>query len=104
MEQSAITMLKLFNLDVSDYASNVYEIKIDGDLSLFNGKNKQWIKNDGKTIFTYMTVRRKILLMMRGRLCSLKKRKWYFYIHNNKSENYSKNNKCTGIYNAETGK
>ena len=25
--------------------------------------------------------------------------KWYFYIHNNKSENYSKNNKCTGIYN-----
>ncbi len=29
--------------------------------------------------------------------------KWYFYIHNNKSENYSKNNKCTGIYNAETG-
>ena len=53
MEQSAITMLKLFNLDVSDYASNVYEIKIDGDLSLFNGKNKQWIKNDGKTIFTY---------------------------------------------------
>ena len=53
MEQSAITMLKLFNLDESDYASNVYEIKIDGDLSLFNGKNKQWIKNDGKTIFTY---------------------------------------------------
>ena len=41
MEQSAITMLKLFNLDVSDYAS--------------------------------MTVLRKMLLMMRGRLCSLKK-------------------------------
>ena len=35
MEQSAITMLKLFNLDVSDYASNVYEVKINGDLSLF---------------------------------------------------------------------
>ena len=42
--------------------------------------------------------------MMRGRLCSFEKSgKWYFYIHNNKSENYSKNNKCTGIYNAETG-
>ncbi len=34
MEQSAVTMLKLFNLDVSDYASNVYEVKIDGDLSI----------------------------------------------------------------------
>ena len=53
MEQSAITMLKLFNLDVSDYASDVYEVKIDGDLSLFSGEDKQWIKNDGKTIFTY---------------------------------------------------
>ena len=25
---------KLFNLDVSDYTSNVYEVKINGDLSL----------------------------------------------------------------------
>ena len=42
--------------------------------------------------------------MMRGRLYSLKKkREMVFYIHNNKSENYSKNNKCTGIYNVETG-
>ena len=46
-------MLKLFNLDVSDYASNVYEVKINGDLSLFSGEDKQWIKNDGKIIFTY---------------------------------------------------
>ena len=45
------------------------EIKIDGDLSLFNGKNKQWIKMTVKQ-YLHMTVRRKIL-MMRGRLCSL---------------------------------
>ena len=38
---------------MSDYASDVYEVKIDGDLSLFSGEDKQWIKNDGKTIFTY---------------------------------------------------
>ena len=103
MEQSAITMLKLFNLDVSDYASNVYEIKIDGDLSLFNGKNKQWIKNDGKTIFTYDGPEEDIADDERSFVFFEKSGKWYFYIHNNKSENYSKNNKCTGIYNAETG-
>ena len=103
MEQSAITMLKLFNLDVSDYASNVYEIKIDGDLSLFNGKNKQWIKNDGKTIFTYDGPEEDIADDERSFVFFEKSGKWYFYIHNNKSENYSKNNKCTGIYNAKTG-
>ena len=103
MEQSAITMLKLFNLDVSDYASNVYEVKINGDLSLFSGEDKQWIKNDGKTIFTYDGPEEDIADDERSFVFFEKSGKWYFYIHNNKSENYSKNNKCTGIYNAETG-
>lgn len=103
MEQSAITMLKLFNLDVSDYASDVYEVKIDGDLSLFSGEDKQWIKNDGKTIFTYDGPEEDIADDERSFVFFEKSGKWYFYIHNNKSENYSKNNKCTGIYNAETG-
>ena len=103
MEQSAITMLKLFNLDVSDYASNVYEVKINGDLSLFSDEDKQWIKNDGKTIFTYDGPEEDIADDERSFVFFEKSGKWYFYIHNNKSENYSKNNKCTGIYNAETG-
>lgn len=103
MEQSAVTMLKLFNLDVSDYASNVYEVKIDGDLSLFSGEDKQWIKNDGKTIFTYDGPEEDVADDERSFVFFEKSGKWYFYIHNNKSENYSKNNKCTGIYNAETG-
>ena len=62
---------------MSDYASNVYEVKINGDLSLFSDEDKQWIKNDGKTIFTYDGPE-KMLLMMRGRLCSLKKREMVF--------------------------
>ena len=103
MEQSAITMLKLFNLDVSDYESNVYEVKINGDLSLFSGEDKQWIKNDGKTIFTYDGPEEDVADDERSFVFFEKSGKWYFYIHNNKSENYSKNNKCTGIYNAETG-
>ena len=103
MEQSAVTMLKLFNLDVSDYASNVYEVKINGDLSLFSGEDKQWIKNDGKIIFTYDGPEEDIADDERSFVFFEKSGKWYFYIHNNKSENYSKNNKCTGIYNAETG-
>ena len=90
MEQSAITMLKLFNLDVSDYASNVYEVKINGDLSLFSGEDKQWIKNDGKTIFTYDGPEEDVADDERSFVFFEKSGKWYFYIHNNKSENYSK--------------
>ena len=83
MEQSAVTMLKLFNLDVSDYASNVYEVKIDGDLSIFNGKNKQWIKKDGKTIFTYDGPEDNTLDNERSFIFFEKSGKWYYYIHNN---------------------
>ena len=103
MEQSAITMLKLFNLDVSDYASNVYEIKIDGDLSLFNGKNKQWIKKDGKTIFTYDGPEDNTLDNERSFIFFEKSGKWYYYIHNNKSNVSAGYNKCSDIYSAETG-
>ena len=103
MEQSAITMLKLFNLDVSDYASNVYEVKINGGLSLFNGKNKQWIKNDSKTIFTYDGPEEDIADDERSFVFFEKSGKWYYYIHNNKSNVSAGYNKCSDIYSAETG-
>ena len=103
MEQSAVTMLKLFNLDVSDYASNVYEVKIDGDLSIFNGKNKQWIKKDGKTIFTYDGPEDNTLDNERSFIFFEKSGKWYYYIHNNKSNVSAGYNKCSDIYSAETG-
>ena len=103
MEQSAVTMLKLFNLDVSDYASNVYEVKIDGDLSLFSGEDKQWIKKDGKTIFTYDGPEDNTLDNERSFIFFEKSGKWYYYIHNNKSNVSAGYNKCSGIYSAETG-
>lgn len=104
MEQSAITMLKLFNLNVSDYASNVYEVKIDGDLSLFYSKDKQWIKNAGKNILTYDGPTGNIEDNERSFVFFEKSGKWYFYIHNNKSEGSYSKNICSDIYNAETGK
>lgn len=103
MEQSAITMLKLFNLDVSDYASNVYEVKIDGDLSLFYSNDKQWIKNAGENILTYDGSDGDIADDERSFIFFEKSGKWYFYIHNNKSKNYSENNICSDIYSTETG-
>ena len=103
MEQSAVTMLKLFNLDVSDYASNVYEVKIDGDLSLFSGEDKQWIKKDGKTIFTYDGPEDNTLDNERSFIFFEKSGKWYYYIHNNKSNVSAGYNKCSDIYSAETG-
>ena len=60
-------------------------------------------KKDGKTIFTY-DGRRIILWTMKGHLYSLKKSgKWYYYIHNNKSNVSAGYNKCSDIYSAETG-
>ena len=103
MEQSEVTMLKLFNLDVSDYASNVYEVKIDGDLSLFSGEDKQWIKKDGKTIFTYDGPEDNTLDNERSFIFFEKSGKWYYYIHNNKSNVSAGYNKCSDIYSAETG-
>ena len=103
MEQSAVTMLKLFNLDVSDYASNVYEVKIEGDLSLFSGEDKQWIKKDGKTIFTYDGPEDDTLDNERSFIFFEKSGKWYYYIHNNKSNVSAGYNKCSDIYSAETG-
>lgn len=102
-EQSAVTMLKLFNLDVSDYAEDVHEIKIDGDLSVFYSKDNQWIKNGGKLVLAYDAPEEDIADNERSFVFFEKSGKWYFYIHNNKSQDYSKNNKCSDIYNAETG-
>lgn len=103
-EQSAVTMLKLFNLDISNYAEDVQEIKIDGDLSLFYSKDKQWIKNADTLVLEYDAPEEDIADNERSFVFFEKSGKWYFYIHNNKSESYYRqNNKCSDIYSADTG-
>lgn len=103
MEQSAITILKLFNLDLNDYAENVYEIIIDGDLSVFYSGDKQWIKNADKSILVYNGPDDDTIDDERSFVFFEKSGKWYFYIHNNKNKIYYENNVCSDIYNAETG-
>lgn len=101
MEQSAITMLKLFNLNLSDYKENVQEIKIVGDLSLFYSSEEQWIKNKGNLIYTYEAPNPKVD-NERTFVFFEKSGGWYFYVLHNKS-NTAGYNKHSDIYSAETG-
>ena len=79
-EQSAATLLRLYNLDISDYAEDVYETKAVGDISIFRRGESLWIKNAGTLLF-HTKDREQDLRYGKFRIKFFQRRgEWYFYL------------------------